>query len=68
MAPHLVELEDSLVTERIAVTLMQKYLGKGHHLYVDNYYTSVSLAKYLLQNETYITGTIRDHRKHFLQS
>ena len=65
MAPHLVELEDSLVTERIAVTLMQKYLGKGHHLYVDNYYTSVSLAKYLLQNETYITGTIRDHRKHF---
>ena len=65
MAPQLVELEDSLVTERIAITLMQKYLDKGHQLYVDNYYTSVSLAKYLLQHGTHITGTIRDHRKHF---
>ena len=54
MIPELVVLEDSLTTERIIVTLMQNYLGKGHQLYVDNFYTSMSLAKHLLQNDTYI--------------
>ena len=59
-------MEDgSLITERIPVTLMQKYLQKGHHLFIDNYYTSVSLATYFLQNGTHISGTIRDTGKHF---
>ena len=44
---------------------MQKYLGKVHHLYIDNYFTSVPLAQYFLQNDTYVTGTIRETRKHF---
>ena len=59
-------MEDgSLITEIIPLTLMQKYLQKGFHLFIDNYYTSVSLATYLLQNGTYIIRTIRDTRKHF---
>ena len=66
LAPGLTIMEDgSLITERIPVTLMQKYLQKGHHLFIDNYYTSMSLATYFLQNSTHITGTIRDTRKHF---
>ena len=44
---------------------MQKYMKKGHHLFIDNYYTSLSLAQYLMQNGTYVTGTIREHRNHF---
>ena len=44
---------------------MQKYLGKGHHLYVDNYYTSIALAEHLLQNDSHVTGTIRENRKQF---
>ena len=52
MIPELAVLEDSLTTERIVVTLVQNYLGKGHQLYVDNFYTSMSLAKHLLQNDT----------------
>jgi len=31
-------------SERIRVVLMQPYLGKGHKLYTDNYYTSPNLA------------------------
>ena len=31
--------EGSLTTERIPVTLMQKYLDKGHLLFMDNVYT-----------------------------
>ena len=66
LAPGLIAMEDgSLITERIPATLMQKYSNKGHHLFIDNYYTSIPLASYLLQNGTQVTGTIRDSRKHF---
>ena len=39
---------------------------QGHHLFIDNYNTSISVAEYLMQNGTYVMGTIREHRKHFL--
>ena len=48
MAQELTEAQDALITEKIPLTLMHKYLGKGHHLYVDNYYTSIALAEHLL--------------------
>ena len=50
----------SLTTERISVMLMQKYLDKGHHLFMDNLYTSLPLAEYLLKHDTHVmdqTGT-----------
>ena len=65
MANQLIDMEDGLITEKIPITLMQKYLGKGHHLFVDNYYTSFALAEYLLQNDTYVKRTIRENRKQF---
>lgn len=39
--------------------LLTDYLNKGHEVYLDNYYTSVSLAKYLFQNQTKMVGTLR---------
>ena len=66
LEPGLISLKNCpLITERIPATVMQKYLNKGHHLFIDNYYTSLSLAEYLMQNRTYVTGTIKEHRKHF---
>ena len=66
LAQRLVRMEKScLTTERIPVTLMQNYFEKGHHLFMDNFYTSLPLAKYFLEHGTCITGTIRDSRKHF---
>ena len=62
----LIEMEDGMMTEKIPVTLMQKYIRKGHHLFIDNYYTSLPLAQYFLQNDTHVTGTIRENRKQFL--
>ena len=59
--------EDSLTTEKISATLMQQYLQKGHQLFIDNYYTSISLAKYFMEIGTHVTGTIRDNRKNFPQ-
>ena len=63
---QLIQMGDgALKTERIPATLMERYNGKGHTLYIDNYYTSMNLAKYFIDNGTNVTGTIRDNRKMF---
>ena len=43
---------------------MEKLLGRGHVLYVDNFYTSVSLSEQLLSQKTLLCGTLRKNRKH----
>ena len=45
-------------SERIPSILIQPFLRKGHTLYTDNYYTSPSLEKILLENKTHLCGTI----------
>ena len=51
------------VTDSLVVRLMKPILGKGHTLYTDNFYTSMALAKYLLEKNTYICGTLRANRR-----
>jgi len=43
--------------------LMSPYLGKGHTLYMDNYYNSIPLTKYLLDNKTNVVSTLRKNQK-----
>ena len=43
--------------------LMEKYLGKGHILYTDNWYTSPALAKFLVDHDTGAVGTVHEKRK-----
>lgn len=50
-----------LVVEKLLS--MGNYLNKGYHLFTDNFYTSVELARFLYQKTTYLTGTIRRNRK-----
>jgi len=52
--PH----SDMPTTEHIPVVLLQNFLGKVE-LYTDNYYTSPSLALFLLENDTHLCGTIK---------
>lgn len=40
-----------------------KLLGKGYHVYTDNWYTKIPLAEDLLQRGTYPTGTISKNSK-----
>lgn len=37
--------------------------SEGYHLYVDRYYTSVSIAEELLKMKYYLTGTMKSDRK-----
>ncbi|XP_067928780.1 piggyBac transposable element-derived protein 4-like [Watersipora subatra] len=46
----------------VHMKLMDGHLNKGHHLGVDNYYTSIDLCSDLHQKGTYCTGTVRSNR------
>ena len=47
---------------RVVSTLLAPYLKKRHHVYFDNFFTSVSLMEYLLRKKTYACGTVRLNR------
>lgn len=49
----------------IVLRLMEPYKGNGHHLYMDNFYTSVQLLELLQRDGTYACGTARTTRKGF---
>ncbi|CAG4950757.1 unnamed protein product [Parnassius apollo] len=50
-------------TEKLVLKLMRSYPLRGHHLFMDNYYNSVSLSQKLLELRTHTTGTLRTNRK-----
>lgn len=62
------EYESMATTARLPVELMRPFLNRGYVLYTDNFYTSPSLAKFLLNNETYLCGTIKNNRKSYCKA
>lgn len=40
-----------------------KLLGKGYHVFTDNWYTKLPLAKELLSKKTYLTGTVNKNTR-----
>ena len=50
-------------SEYITLQLMEGLLREGRTLYVDNFYSSVVLAKTLLDKSTYVCGTLRSNRR-----
>lgn len=49
----------------VVVQLMQNFFNQGYHLYIDNFYTSTVLVKYLFQQGVPTTGTIRENSRGF---
>ncbi|MEO0686422.1 MAG: hypothetical protein AAFY76_15625 [Cyanobacteria bacterium J06649_11] len=56
---------DFPASERIPMVLMEPFVGKGHVLFTDNFYTSPLLAKHFLNHSTHLCGTIKFTRKNF---
>ena len=50
---------------KVVMELMQNYQMQNHHVYADNYFTSVHLAEDLLTSNTYLCGTTKYTRKEF---
>jgi hypothetical protein len=54
------------VSGSMVMTMLAPHLGKGHTLYVDNWYSSPTLFHHLLSNNTGACGTVRSNRKGML--
>lgn len=53
----------SNVATDVVMKLCQPYLGVGRSVVTDKFYTSVELAKKLLEKNTHLIGTLRKNRK-----
>nr|CAI5864613.1 unnamed protein product [Callosobruchus analis] len=51
------------LAKKIVLDLTDCYLNQGRTIVTDNYYTSPSLARNLLANETHLLGTLRKNRR-----
>lgn len=51
-------------SEAVVMKLMEKRLDVGHELYVDNFYTSIPLAKEFLKHKTNLCGALGKNRKY----
>lgn len=49
-------------TEKVVLHLLQEKLGKGHSVYMDNFYNSFTLASKLLAQKTYCTGRYNTYK------
>lgn len=47
----------------VVLNLARNYFGKGHTMFVDNWYTSLDLAEKLVQQDTHLVGTLRKNRR-----
>ena len=54
---------ESRTVYNIVLGLMQGYLGKGHELYVDRYYTSIPLFRELYAKQTPAVETCKINRR-----
>ena len=54
--------EDGLGT-RVVKSMMEPLYDRGHHIYMDNFFSNVELAKFLEGRNTYTIGTARVNSK-----
>ena len=54
--------EDGLGT-RVVKSMVEPLYDKGHHIYMDNFFSNVELAKSLEGRNTYTIGTARVNSK-----
>ncbi|EFN76502.1 PiggyBac transposable element-derived protein 4, partial [Harpegnathos saltator] len=48
--------------DQTIMSLLDKNICLGYHLYMDNYYNSINTAELLMKNDTRVCGTIRANR------
>ena len=57
------ENSSNLRSENVVMTLMHDLLKAGRMLYIDNFYTSLSLANIVSAQQTLMCGTLRLNKK-----
>ncbi|KAG8332635.1 hypothetical protein J6590_108176 [Homalodisca vitripennis] len=51
-----------LLGEQVVMDVVEPFIGKNHHVYFDNFFSSFNLANMLLEKDTYSCGTVRINR------
>ena len=59
------EVVVNTLAHRVVFGLLENYLDRNHHLYIDNFYTSLKLVEDLVERNTFTCGTIRKDRANF---
>jgi len=59
--------DDLSLTYRTVMSLVQPYLLSYHHLYADNFFSSLEVVEHLHEADIYYCGTIRPNRRYFPQ-
>lgn len=54
---------DNTTPTNVVMALCKDYVNRGHTLHTDNWYTSIDLARKLLDKQTHLVGTIRKNRR-----
>jgi hypothetical protein len=63
--PEKQQIKEKGLAYTVVVRLLEygNFLNKGYHIFVDNFFTTMKLARYLYSKCTFITGTLRKNRK-----
>ncbi|CAL1527809.1 unnamed protein product, partial [Lymnaea stagnalis] len=56
------ECQQLSMTSKVTLELLAPFLNQGYHLYIDNWYNSVPLIRFLLQKQILCTGTTHSNR------
>ena len=56
------KIEETMKTVKVVTALCQPYRGSHRSIFVDRFYTSLSLMKALDQMDLYVTGTIMKNK------
>ena len=59
------EASEHPLETKVVLELAKQLFGKGHHLYFDNFFSSVDLANILLTHKTGMIATTRVNRKKY---
>lgn len=60
---EIMSFEDLGISGSVVMTLLQPYLGKGHSVFLDNWYSSPKLYNALQKQQTGACGTVRKNRQ-----
>lgn len=47
----------------VVTSMIRPYMNKNHHVFFDNFFSSVKLLEHLASNDTYACATVRPNRK-----
>lgn len=55
--------DNAPLSTRVVTKLVEPFYKKKHHVYFDNFFTSIDLLEILLRKKTYACGTVRKNRR-----